>query len=106
MTTDFDFMEVNLNDAIDLKSVPDGTEAKIQIMDAEPNGEKCYVRCRMKITNQGEGIKSFSHFLSYPKPEDEAETKNNKLLRIRTFLQAFRIDEGQRSNLGYPQGRS
>ena len=89
--SEYSFMSVNLDDAVTPVIVADGKECQVQVIEAEANAEKCYVKLRMKPVGVDGFVKSFNHFLFFPKPEDDSEKRNNKLCSLRDFNTAFGI---------------
>ena len=95
---DYSFADVNLNDAQDLKTVPAGEYKLVIAGDPQVNEAKYYFRIPMEIEGQDSFTKRLNHFLFFPKPDDDPEKKNNKLLRLREFCQAFKIEQAQLRN--------
>ena len=91
---DYSFADVNLNEAQDLKTVPSG-EYKVVIVDTEVNEEKYYFLIKLEVEGQDAFTKRVRHFVFFPKPDDDREKKNNKLLGLKRFCQAFGIDQAQ-----------
>jgi len=87
---DLSFMDVNLDEAVELETLPDGTEAQLEIRAVDPNDEKNYCRLTCGVLNHGM-VKTISHFLFFPKDDDTNEKKNNKLLGLRTFFNAIGV---------------
>lgn len=95
--TDCSFMDINLNDAQDLAILPENTEVRLEISKAEPKPEKHYLSVRCKITGQGDALlRSVYHSLFYPKPDDDAEKRNNKLLSLKSFFTACGLTSAPR----------
>lgn len=104
-----DFFKVSVDDAVEMGTLPAGTEAKLRIVDAEPNEEKCYIRLRLEVVSAGglenEFLKDITEFLHFPRPDDESKKINNKKLRLKSFYKAFGIPESGPSSLDEFKGR-
>ena len=90
----YDFMNVNIDDYQPPKTVPNGTEARVRITEVEPNAEKCYILCKLEIEGQDSFTSKIRHFVTYPKPEDDATKRNNKLGMLKNFYEGFDITPG------------
>lgn len=91
----YDFLSVDLNSAVEPEILPDGTEAEVQITEAKypDDPAKCYIEARMKVLHKDGTAKSFRHYLNFPKPDDDSEKKNNKLLMLKRFFEAFKVPQ-------------
>lgn len=99
--SDLDFMQVDVETAVELATVQNGYEGEVQIISVEPNAEKSYVTVRLEIVGQ-ELTKKVRHPLWFPKPDDDDEKKNNKLLAIKRFFEAFDINgDARRDPMGW-----
>lgn len=87
----YDFMNVNLDEAKEYTVFPDGDEVEVEVADAEVNEEKKYVLLKLKPKTDA-FTRSIRHFLFFPKPDDDPEKVNNKLLMLRDFCKAFGIE--------------
>jgi len=97
---DYGFMDVNVDEAQELATVPEGTEVELEITRVTPNSEKSYIQLTMKLLGH-EFTQNMRHWLTFPKPDDDSETKNKKLLRLKSFNQAFGLTETPRSPEAY-----
>lgn len=91
-----EFMGVNLEDVQEPQVAPDKSEALLEVVSAETNAEKRYTRLMMRIIGVNGAtpevpLAKFSHFLFWPKPEDESEKRENKLRSNKRFYQAFNL---------------
>ena len=99
--TDFPFMEVDVEAAVQLATVQNGYDGEVQIIAVEPNVEKSYVLVKLDIVGQELTIK-VRYMIFFPKPDDDDEKKNNKLLMIRNFFEAFDINgDARRDPMGW-----
>lgn len=90
--TDYSFMEVDLDSAKELATLPAGTEARVCVNEVFTDPIRRNVRLRMDIVDE-ELTKSFSHFIYFPKEEDDDKKKNNKLLMLKRFYKCFDIPD-------------
>ncbi len=97
MSGDFDFMNVDIDSAVDMKTVPEA-EYNLTITEAVPNAEKYYVLTTMTIEGQDEFTRDVRHFVFFPKPDDDSKKVNNKLVMTRDFCKAFGIEGEERKN--------
>lgn len=88
---DFPFLQVDVEDAVELQNVQNGWEGELEIVAVKPNAEKSYIRVLLSIVGV-EYTKMVAHMLWYPKEEDDKDQKNNSLLRIKMFFEAFDIN--------------
>ena len=103
--SEFSFLDVDVEEAQELKTADDNSEQDVAIADCVPEGEKCYVLVYLHMYNL-EFHKRIKHFLAFPKPDDDEEKKNNKLLRIKSFYEAFNIEGEDRHNPDAWEGRT
>lgn len=83
---------IDLDNVQDLLVAEDNTEVQVEITEVFPNKENCYIRYVMKITSLEGQYASFSHFMNFPKPEDNSEKTDNKKRAIKRFDKNFKID--------------
>ena len=105
MTEAFDFMQVSVDEAVELSAVANGWEGELQIINVKPNAEKSTIQVRMALVGE-EFTKSINHPLFYPKEGDDKEQQNNSLLNIRRFFEAFDINGDDRRDPASWQGLS
>lgn len=88
------FLDIDVSDAQELQSVPEG-DYKLRFVGYDVSEEKYYVRTTLQIVGPAEKVpanaKDVTHFLYFPKPDDDAKRTNNKKLGIKRFLTAFGI---------------
>ena len=86
------FLGMNLDDAQELKTVPAG-EYQLQIISAEEKtSEKAhYLIVRLSIMNQSL-VKKITQCLFFIQPDDDADARNSKMLRMKYFATAFGFD--------------
>ena len=97
MSDDFSFTDVDIDSAVDMKTVPEA-EYNLTITEIEPNKEKFYVLTTMNIEGQDEFTRDVRNFVFFPKPGDDSKKINNKLVMIRDFCKAFGIEGEDRKN--------
>ena len=90
---DYSFMAVDIGAARDLQVLDEGTEARVGITKATAYPKNCSILCRVKVLDR-ELVRSFSHWVYYPKPDDDSDKANNKLLMLKAFHGAFDIPNG------------
>ena len=99
--SDFPFMEVDVNTAVQLATVQNGYDGEMMIIAVEPNAEKSYVLVKLDIVGQ-ELTRKVRYMIFFPKPDDDDEKKNNKFLMIRNFFEAFDINgDARRDPIGW-----
>lgn len=94
---DFKFLDVNVDDAVELQVVQNGWEGELLIAAVEPNAEKSYILIKLDIVGE-ELTKNIRHFLFFPKAEDDKEKINNKKLMLKSFFEAFDINGDDRKD--------
>lgn len=92
-----DFVNLDVDDAVEPQVLPEGTVATLEIERADFNEEKYYLRMSVRPLSTEDGIdcdfaSTFSHFLFFPKPEDDRTKVNNKKLALKAFLKAVDLD--------------
>lgn len=86
--------DLNLNDAVEYSSVPEG-EYELRILNvdrkvsANTGGE--YVMARLEVINEPYS-KDINHVMMLPTPADDVKKKNNRMLALVRFLEAFGFD--------------
>lgn len=88
-----DFMNVNLDEAQEYGTLSTEELAKEQLLRIErvktyPESFMVQVMCSLP-NHAGEFLKLVKVPLFYPKPDDDSEKRNNKLLRLKSFFAAF-----------------
>lgn len=89
----YDFMDVNLDEAKELTTYPDGSEQQLTVVEAEPKPDKGYVAVRMAGSDPF--AKKVLKNLFFPRPDDDAERKNRALLGIKRFAACFKISQDE-----------
>lgn len=89
-------MDLDIDNAQALATLPSGSRVVARIVKAEPNIEKHYIRLELEVSQREDGeacnlLRNFSHFLYLPKPDDSDKKKNNKLFGIKCFCECFKI---------------
>jgi len=105
MSEEFGFMDVEVDDAVDLGTVENGWTGELQISSVIPNAEKGYATVMLDIPGE-EFTKRVRHMLWYPKPEDDKERVNNSKNKIKKFFQAFDINGEERKDPSSWVGRT
>lgn len=89
-------------DNLDLTNVPElcavtEGEYELRILEAGEhtgkNSGKLSVKVTLEIANEA-NAEYIYHYLSIPQPDDDERQKNNKLRRIKSFFDAFGIEQG------------
>lgn len=104
---DLTFMDLDddLDNLPDLKTAPDG-EHRMQIISAEPNAEKGYIKVRLHFPDLDPLTNEVTDFLNFPGPDDDEKRRLRKLKRISNFFKAFEIAPESRKNFADWEGRS
>lgn len=94
------FIDLGLDDAQELKSVPAG-EYQVRVVEATiGHSEKTggdYLKLRLELP--GETLsKDLNHFMMFPTPQDDPKKANNRKLAIRNAIQACGIDSSKGFN--------
>ena len=106
MQDDYSFMDVNLDEAKDMVILPDGTPAELEVRSVKIVPEKSYIAINFKPLNQGEFVSSFTERVFFPKEDDEAEKRNNKLLQIKKVVAAFDLGSPREISEEYLLGKT
>ena len=85
------FWDVNLDDAVTPKVLPEGTEAELKVTEVTFDANKYYILVVLKPQNIEGFVRSVRHFLYFPKKEDDAEKRNNKLVSLKKFAECFDV---------------
>jgi hypothetical protein len=95
----------NLDDVPDLGTVPDGTEANLQIISLELKQQKPekgtgkFIMVGFDIIGEP-NTKRITHIMMLPAEGDDEKKRNYRLRSIRTFYEAFAIPTSGQVNLG------
>ena len=87
-------LDINLADVPELTTVPAGTEVEVQIGSLEQGESKTgnpMLTCRLTILNE-ENVGSIFNYLTLPVEDDDENTRNAKLRRLKRFCDSFGID--------------
>lgn len=88
------FINLNLDDAQELKSVPQG-EYQLRVVECKTATSKNtggdYLQATLEILSEPLA-KNINHVMMFPTPGDDAKKANNRKLAIRNFLQACGVD--------------
>jgi len=105
-TLDYGFMNVELDDFVEQANAPVGEDCQLTIEDAKPDAEKYGVMVRLGLINPTEPTNSIFHWVSFPKPDDTAESRNFKLGFAKQFCECFEIEGPERSDPNTWHGKS
>jgi len=104
-TNESSFLDLgNLDDVPDLGTVPDGTEAQLQISSLEVRSQKPekgtgkFVMATFDIVGEP-NTKRISHVMMLPAEGDDEKKRNSRLRAIRTFYEAFAIPTSGQVNM-------
>jgi hypothetical protein len=99
------FINVNVDDAVELKSLAAGTEVQLRIVDAESktssNTGNDYLNVRLDIPTEPYS-KDIFHIMMLPTQHDDAKKANNRKLAIKRFCEAFGLSTGQMNLKEWP----
>jgi len=88
--SEFDFLNVDLDAAIDPVTLPTGEEVRLQIIKVTMKPENHLAQLLCRVVDK-ENIRLINHPLWYPKDEDNADQENQSLCRLRDFFNAVDI---------------
>lgn len=91
---DLSFMDIDLDSAIEYSILPDGEEVEVVIVDVNPMPEHKLVQVRLQIVDHPH-TKNLRHPVFYPKDSDDDRQKNDAILRVKKFVQAFGLSSAQ-----------
>lgn len=100
MSNDTTFVNLGLDDAKELKSVPAG-EYQLRVVEAtighsdKTGGD--YLKLRLEILNEP-FTKDLSYFMMFPTPQDDPKKANNRKLAVRNAIQACGLDTSKGFN--------
>lgn len=88
-------LDINLADVPELTTVEAGTEVEVQIGALEQGESKSsgnqMLTCRINVTSV-DNVGAIFHYLTLPGADDDENTKNSKLRRLKRFCESFGID--------------
>lgn len=91
------FINFNDEDAVELGTLPGGTEAQLRIMDAKvgtsQKGSGDFLMIRLEIVNEPY-VKDVSHVIMLPDSNQDDKSNNNRKLGMKQFRTAFDIAPG------------
>ncbi len=96
----YDWMaDVDLDDIVDMKTVPNGTEAEVEILGIQTgtgdNGP--WLMAIMRIAGE-DFAKDISYFVPIPGASDDARQRNTNKTRLRAFFKAFSLEGEDRND--------
>jgi hypothetical protein len=91
------FINFEDGDAVELGTLPGGTEAQLRIVDAKTGtsqkGSGDFLMIRMEIVNEPY-MKDISHVIMFPDGNQDDKSNNNRKLGMKQFRAAFDIASG------------
>ncbi len=104
MSETHDFLDVNLDDALELEAAPADTDMDLVVLRAIPKPEFSAIILWFEITNGD--YKDFSEFLNFPKPDMSTKERGTTINKIKKFSEALGMTPDEVGDVDNWGGRS